>query len=54
MTAVAGTAETVANAQPVPTGATLRRLPWRAIAGEVSAALAATGLVLACPTCHVR
>lgn len=49
MTAVAGAAETVATMQPVPTGATLRRLPWRAIAVGVFAVLAATELVLAWP-----
>jgi uncharacterized protein (TIRG00374 family) len=49
MTACAVAAETVATGRPVPTGATLRRLPWRAIAVAVFAALAATELVLAWP-----
>jgi hypothetical protein len=49
MTAVAVAAETGATVRPVPTGATLRRLPWPAIAVAVFAALAATELVLARP-----
>jgi hypothetical protein len=49
MTAVAVAAETGATVRPVPTGATLRRLPWRTVAVAVFAALAATELVLARP-----
>jgi uncharacterized membrane protein YbhN (UPF0104 family) len=49
MTTCAVAAETVATGRPVPTGATLRRLPWRAVVVAVFAALAATELVLAWP-----
>jgi hypothetical protein len=49
MTTCAVAAESAASVRPLPTGATLRRLPWRAIVVAVFAALAATELVLAWP-----
>lgn len=49
MTTCAVAAESGASVQPAPNGATLRRLPFRAIVVAVIAALAATELVLAWP-----